>query len=66
MQKWEYCQLGTEQGVLGAMIVYHSGAKSERFQSFAEAMKKLGLEGWELVSVSTIGVDTSFFFKRPL
>ena len=66
MPKWEYCQLGMEQGALGAMVIYHGSGKSERHQTFAEAMKRLGLEGWELVSVLNIGVDTSFFFKRPL
>ncbi|MDF2923844.1 MAG: hypothetical protein K0R57_2758 [Paenibacillaceae bacterium] len=30
-----------------------------------DEMSQLGLEGWELVSVTAAGTDEAFYYKRP-
>ena len=69
MQKWEYIEVAAwrnEGGIFGTMKIevehrnddYHTYQKGETFYSF---IKKLGEEGWELITVDG-GV---YHFKRP-
>ncbi len=67
MQRWEYCSL--ERG----FVYYYrtkqsvSFADDKRPHQQTEAITQLGIDGWELVAVtSSMGSPQYYFFKRPL
>ncbi len=64
MQKWEYITLFGE--ARGQTIISRSGKPEQ--EATLDTVKDLGMEGWELVSV-TINPHTEengFYFKRPI
>ncbi|MBN2304193.1 MAG: hypothetical protein JXQ72_06945 [Anaerolineae bacterium] len=73
---WEYCELRQEiaQGVMHRQYIlfYRAGepAEKEGITNREIAIAQLGLEGWEMVSVSGSFMHDSsgfrIFFKRPL
>ena len=63
MQEWEYCELTTSHQVRAIDVFYYTQDKSEHHFNLFEAMKKLGIEGWELVAVKDNGVERQFFFN---
>lgn len=75
MQKWEYINAwgGIEKGERTSFI----DVEDNHYENRTELLKKLGLDGWELVSVVSHirniflaegGVDFTevFYFKRPI
>ncbi len=66
MQQWEFCS------VWWKTIIYFIDGRHEEERGLAEALSKLGREGWELVSVEP-GYDrdgtpghSTFYLKRPI
>lgn len=74
LPKWEYASFfwgGSSELTIRTMEFSHPNFKTNKqvdADGFWDAMRHLGEEGWELVSVSD-PPDSSwqrFFFKRPL
>ena len=69
MQQWEYCEL-----LLAGYAVTFYGRSGQMRHTISEAdrdtaIARLGLVGWELVSVTVAGgpgVMSNFYFKRPI
>lgn len=61
MQRWEYRIVYRSEHAGGWFV---DGRKADEFEKLEdpEVLKRLGQEGWELVSV----VGYTYFFKRPL
>jgi hypothetical protein len=52
---------------LGRLTVFgQSSETAELFTDLDSVVARLGRDGWELVSHTSIGDNTEFFFKRPL
>lgn len=75
MQKWEYCRL--IKTISGYMVEFFSVEKEYQLRiKFSDSnsdpwssIAKLGLQGWELVTVTPDHVHRypdNFYFKRPL
>jgi hypothetical protein len=73
---WEYCELRQEiaQGVMYSQFILFYGVdgttREEKFGNRESAIARLGLEGWEMVSVVGSFSEGSsgfrVFFKRPI
>jgi len=73
MQKWEYTILkatSTDIGLVLTNINDEYVAKTKGFkiegQSLFEHIAKMGKEGWEIVSMTSEGIQNKFLLKRPL
>lgn len=68
MQKWDHLHLVHEWSAGRKTWGWRDGGS----QTHNERLKKLGMEGWELVNVVVFGSPNSdisefhFYFKRPL
>jgi hypothetical protein len=79
MQQWEYLYINRSRRPLGDKrwentILTSSGEIPFRYKSMAQALEKLGEEGWELICVTPLSTDETFlgfstgmvlYFKRP-
>ena len=76
MTKWEYCQVYVSTRGASQVRYLRAAAATDLAdfedvrESAGQFIASLGLEGWELVSVATVG-ETSpppsyFYFKRPM
>ncbi len=69
MQKWEYLVLSV--GVVSGGVEWSDSAgRKGRLgrdwdASVAALLNDLGLQGWELIGVTTPGGPSKFYFKRP-
>lgn len=71
MQKWEYAELIDDgKNHSGALLVYRNGRELETMESHGDVcnrIEKLGMDGWELVSVIQYDSCTNkLYFKSPI
>jgi hypothetical protein len=78
MQKWEYCELVIEfklPQIVSYLYFYNKEqGYTEEEVKYGLAARRLGLEGWEMVTSVThprsrgtpSATETSVFFKRPV
>jgi hypothetical protein len=79
MQGWEYLYINRSRKPMGEKgwentILTAAGESPFRYQSMAQALEKLGEEGWEMICVTPLLTDETFpgysngmvmYFKRP-
>jgi hypothetical protein len=68
-QQWEYCKLSIDASRTVLIYCGRSEWLKPRAIGFYEAMERLGVAGWELVSVAQVNdgvVSSELYFKRPV
>jgi hypothetical protein len=64
MQKWEYMRVFVFNGkVLKINDNLFGFTPNEKLDPF---LKRMGLEGWELINIHTSPEEDIYFFKRPI
>jgi len=65
MQRWEFCALSFNQD-RGYLTAFKKAAETIEVADYLATIEELGLNGWELVTLSTNNYGTTYTFKRPL
>jgi hypothetical protein len=65
MQRWEFCALFFNQG-RGYLTAFKKASETVEVTDYVATIEELGLNGWELVTLSTNNYGTTYTFKRPL
>ena len=69
MTTWEYCVIEINQsGEAKIVYLFPPGTKhrAEKIDEIYQALARLGLEGWELVTHTLSGESEYYTLKRPL
>jgi hypothetical protein len=67
MQHWEFAMLTWGGGETQVGFTHHESWRHQAGEEFWEIMRRLGDEGWELVSTTQAagGESSLYWFKRP-
>lgn len=65
MQKWEYAHLFIGDGAMPERVRFSHREDWTGIRSDLEVMRRLGDEGWEMVTHSFNGSFNDWWFKRP-
>jgi hypothetical protein len=65
MQRWEFCALSFNQD-RGYLTAFKKATETIEVADYLATIEELGLNGWELVTLSTNNYGTTYTFKRPL